>query len=270
MLPSFIHLSAAAPFRERTNHMFQGGILNGHHPRPKYLQLSCPLASLSSTLSLRTGLDGLCWNTALLFEQDGCRRTRSRERRWGTGRYGTDVISCLHVKGVLRWQERGCLWRVGKERGIGDGMSWSMVRRGAISLVCVYLMCIWMSKYVFFCFVLWVCTNFQCVFVHVGLLGMRLEKYRVFYVVFALCFTVSLVGGWLTESFGQRLRYQEQRFGSGGGGSWRGADKREGKPTCTCGFWIPSAHYCTVMYVSLPLPTTCSAERIRCTTEGRD
>lgn len=51
--------------RERTNHMFQGGILNGQHPRPKYLQLSCPLASLSSTLSLRTGQDDLCWNSAL-------------------------------------------------------------------------------------------------------------------------------------------------------------------------------------------------------------
>lgn len=45
--------------------MFQGGILTGQHPRPKYLQLSCPMASLSSTLSLRTGLDDLCWNAAL-------------------------------------------------------------------------------------------------------------------------------------------------------------------------------------------------------------
>lgn len=61
----------------------------------------------------------------------------------------------------------------------------------------------------FFCFVLWVCTRCVCV----GLQGMWLEKYRVFYVVFALCFTVSLVGGWLNESFGQRLRYQKQRFG---------------------------------------------------------
>lgn len=57
-----------------------------------------------------------------------------------------------------------------------------------------------------------------CVCVHVGLLGMRLEKYGVFYVVFALCFTVSFVGGWLNESFGQRLRYQKQRFGLGGEG----------------------------------------------------
>lgn len=55
----------------------------------------------------------------------------------------------------------------------------------------------------------------------VGLLGMWLEKYRVFYVVFALCFTVSFVGGWLNESFGQRLRYQKQRFGLGVGG-WGG------------------------------------------------
>lgn len=119
----------------------------------------------------------------------------------------------------------------------------------------------------FFCFVLWVCTNLECVCVCVGLLGMWLEKYRVFYVVFALCFTVSFVGGWLNESFGQRLRYQKQRFGLGVGGV---GDKREGKPTCTCGFWIPSAHYCTVMCVSLPLPTVCSVEDIRYTTDSKD
>lgn len=59
-----------------------------------------------------------------------------------------------------------------------------------------------------------VCVFLFCpVCVCVGLQGMWLEKYRVFYVVFALCFTVSLVGGWLNESFGQRLRYQKQRFG---------------------------------------------------------
>lgn len=44
------------------------------------------------------------------------------------------------------------------------------------------------------------------------------EKYRLFYVAFALCFTVSLVGGWLNESFGQRLRYQKEWFGLGGEG----------------------------------------------------
>lgn len=46
--------------------------------------------------------------------------------------------------------------------------------------------------------------------------SMRLEKYRLFYVAFVLCFSVSLVGGWLNESFGQRLRYQKVWFGSGG------------------------------------------------------
>lgn len=60
----------------------------------------------------------------------------------------------------------------------------------------------------------------------VGLLGMWLEKYRVFYVVFALCFTVSFVGGWLNESFGQRLRYQKQRFGLGVGGGGGGRLER--------------------------------------------
>lgn len=105
--------------------------------------------------------------------------------------------------------------------------------------------------------------NFQ----YVGLLGMWLEKYRLFYVALALCFSVSLVGGWLNESFGQRLRYQRERFGLEGE---EGGDKREGKPTCTCGFWIPRAHYCTVMSVSLPLPTVCSVEHIRYTTDSGD
>lgn len=66
-----------------------------------------------------------------------------------------------------------------------------------------------------------------CVCVHVGLLGMRLEKYRVFYVVFALCFTVSFVGGWLNESFGQRLRYQKQRFGLGEAGEGGRQERRK-------------------------------------------
>lgn len=58
-----------------------------------------------------------------------------------------------------------------------------------------------------------------CTFVGVWLSvckGMRSEKYRLFYVAFALCFSVSLVGGWLNESFGQRLRYQKEWFGFGG------------------------------------------------------
>lgn len=68
------------------------------------------------------------------------------------------------------------------------------------------------------------------------------EKYRLFYVAFSLCFSVSLVGGWLNESFGQRLRYQKEWFGLGVRRGARGGMK-EGKPTCTCGFWIPNAHY---------------------------
>ena len=70
--------------------------------------------------------------------------------------------------------------------------------------------------------------NFQ----YVGLRGMRLEKYRLFYVALALCFSVSLVGGWLNESFGQRLRYQRERavwlWGGGGG---RGGGRQERRKT---------------------------------------
>lgn len=47
------------------------------------------------------------------------------------------------------------------------------------------------------------------------------EKYRLFDVALALCFSVSLVGGWLNESFGERLRYQNAWFGLGVGG-WGG------------------------------------------------
>lgn len=43
--------------------------------------------------------------------------------------------------------------------------------------------------------------------------GVRLEKQRVFHVAFALCLSVSLVGGWLNESCGQRLRYKKLWFG---------------------------------------------------------
>lgn len=72
----------------------------------------------------------------------------------------------------------------------------------------------------------------------VGLLGMWLEKYRVFYVVFALCFTVSFVGGWLNESFGQRLRYQKQRFGLGVGGGWGTREKENQLVLVASGFLV--------------------------------
>ena len=69
--------------------------------------------------------------------------------------------------------------------------------------------------------------NFQ----YVGLRGMRLEKYRLFYVALALCFSVSLVGGWLNESFGQRLRYQRERavwlWGGGGEEGERGEKENQ-------------------------------------------
>lgn len=50
------------------------------------------------------------------------------------------------------------------------------------------------------------CTHFQSECMWLG-------KYRLFYVVFTRCFSVSLMGGWLNESFGQRLRYQKEWFG---------------------------------------------------------
>lgn len=62
----------------------------------------------------------------------------------------------------------------------------------------------------------------------VGLLGVRLEKYRLFYVALTLCFTVSFVGGWLNESFGLGLRYQKLWFGLGlGGGGCQGRRKSQ-------------------------------------------
>lgn len=93
----------------------------------------------------------------------------------------------------------------------------------------------------------------------VGLLGVWLEKYRLFYVALTLCFTVSFVGGWLNESFGLGLRYQKPWFGPGLGG---GDVKEKEKPTCTCGFWIPRAHYCAVTRPSRYLQA-CRAEHLR-------
>lgn len=87
-----------------------------------------------------------------------------------------------------------------------------------------------------------------CVRACVGLFGVRLEKYRLFYVALTLCFTLSFVGGWLNESFGLGLRYQKLWYGLGLGG-WGGAvmSREKEKPTCTCGFWIPCAYDCVVM-----------------------
>lgn len=66
---------------------------------------------------------------------------------------------------------------------------------------------IWLSKYytfvLFFCFGYAGCMKLKdCVWK-----GMWLEKHWLFCVAFALCFSFSLLGGWLNESFGQRLRY---------------------------------------------------------------
>lgn len=70
VLPSFIHFCSIQRARkgEQTT-CFGGGILTGLRPRPKGLQFFCPLASVSSALSLWTGLVDLCWNAAVLSGQ---------------------------------------------------------------------------------------------------------------------------------------------------------------------------------------------------------
>lgn len=100
-----------------------------------------------------------------------------------------------------------------------------------------------------------------CMRACVGLLGVRLEKYRLFYVALTLCFTVSFVGGWLNESFGLGLRYQKLWFGLGLGGG--GADvKGEGKANLY--LWLLDS-MCIRLHrdASLPLSAACCAEHVR-------
>lgn len=74
----------------------------------------------------------------------------------------------------------------------------------------------------FFCFVLRLHETYS---VRVGLLVcMWLEKYRPFYVALGLCFSFSLVGGWLNESLGHRLMYQ-----SGFAPRWGRKEEEEGE-----------------------------------------
>lgn len=97
----------------------------------------------------------------------------------------------------------------------------------------------------------------------VGLLGVRLEKYRLFYVALTLCFTVSFVGGWLNESFGLGLRYQKLWFGLGlGWVGWGGDVKGEGKANLY--LWLLDS-LCIRLHgdASLPLSAACRAQHVR-------
>lgn len=70
-------------------------------------------------------------------------------------------------------------------------------------------------------------TRSGCMWVRLSVRkSMWLEKYRLFNVAFALCCSVALVGGWMNESFGQRLRYQKERFGSVDGGKTRATENQ--------------------------------------------
>lgn len=93
--------------------------------------------------------------------------------------------------------------------------------------------------------------NVLCMCACVGLLGVWLEKYRLFYVALTLCFTVSFVGGWLNESFGLGLRYQKPWFGPGLGGGCQG----EGKANLY--LWLLDSS-CTLLHGDASLPLSAS------------
>lgn len=67
-VPRFPHSSISVPFRERGKenkpHVFREESFTGRVPDQSASSSSAPLASLSSALSLGTGLADLCWNAA--------------------------------------------------------------------------------------------------------------------------------------------------------------------------------------------------------------
>lgn len=111
----------------------------------------------------------------------------------------------------------------------------------------------------FFLFVLRVGRNVLCMCACVGLFGVWLEKYRLFYVALTLCFTVSFVGGWLNESFGLGLRYQKPWFGPGLG--WGGC---QGEGKANLYLWLLDSS-CILLHgdASLSLSAACRAEHLR-------
>lgn len=112
-LPSFIHFCSIQRARkgEQTT-CFVGGILNRLRPRPKCLQFFCPLASVSSALSLWTGLVDLCWNAAVLSGQGECWK-----RGCVVGGVRNDVIWSPQWKGACVGRSGVAFGGLVKERG---------------------------------------------------------------------------------------------------------------------------------------------------------
>lgn len=81
----------------------------------------------------------------------------------------------------------------------------------------------------FVCFVLWVCTwhvHKICVWVCKPVCeGVWSEKHGLFYVAFTLCFSVSIVGGWLNESFWMEAEVSERVVWLGGEEGWETREK---------------------------------------------
>lgn len=102
-----------------------------------------------------------------------------------------------------------------------------------------------------------------CVRACVGLFGVRLEKYRLFYVALTLCFTLSFVGGWLNESFGLGLRYQKLWYGLGLGG-WGGGGDVKGEGKANLYLWLLDS-LCVRLRgdAFLPLSAARRAEHVR-------
>ena len=133
LLSSSIHPSAAAPFRGREQTTcFGEESLTGSIPDQSTSSSPAPLASLSSTLSLRTGLDDLRWIAALCLEQDGCKWEKDGER--GVIEEWCHLRSLLEVGLDLWRQEWCCLWASVQGKADGDGMMW---KKSVRNLVCV-------------------------------------------------------------------------------------------------------------------------------------
>lgn len=109
------------------------------------------------------------------------------------------------------------------------------------SILCECLRCGWVNRRRVFVFGVQVDTwTIHCM---CGFARLRSEKYRLNMLVRSLFRVFSFlkwVDGWMNHlERGRGIR----KSGLALGGE-RGVE-REGKPTCTCGFWIPDTHYCT-------------------------
>lgn len=197
--------------------------------------LPLPPPSLSSTLSLGTGLDGFRWMAAVCWGRMAA----------GAGRGWSDVIVCRHAG---RGNECPALaWKVSPLELMNGRVELSVHRMWSGSVLdfnldeLVYKVLLREGK--------WGCIEDLHKFAWRACTvqqGVRLEKQRVFHVAFALCLSVSLVGGWLNESCGQRLRYKKLWFGFQGsfGGCYR-----KGKPTLY--LWLLDS-LCTLLLPRCP------------------